>query len=160
MDAKTKEAIQQEMMSSSIPDEMKLSLLLASACQNVSQRAFQRIKNIYASHKYNCRGNDFFSGLHDYCKAIKAAEFHFFERINQHIINATWSIGMDETGEGNVEAHQGFENKVNECLRLIMKYLNCADAEKAYKTIFTALSKLEKSEMFEDKEISHFKIKL
>lgn len=160
MDKKTRKAIHKEMMDSSIADEIQFTLLLASACQNVLQRAHARIKGVYLKHGYEYKESEFFTGLYDYCKSVRSADFYFFERVNSHIINSTWCIGMEENGEGNIEAHQGFENKVNECLRLLMKYLNCVDKEKTYKTIFTALSKLEKADNFEEKEIAHFKINM
>lgn len=160
MDKATRKAIHKEMMESSIANEMQFALILASACQNVSQRVHSRIRSVYARYGYNCKESEFFSGLYDYCKAVKTSDFYFFERVNPYVINSTWAIGLEETGEGNVVAHQGFENKVNECVRLLMKYLNCANNEDAYKTIFTALSKLEKGEMFEDKEISFFKVNM
>ena len=160
MDKKKKKEIKKQMLDSSIPDEMKLMLLLASACQNVVQHVFTRIKGVYIAHGYNCQSNEMLSGLNDYCDSVKSASFHFFERVNPHVINSTWSVGMEETGEGNIVAHQGFENKVNEIVRLLMKYINCADGREAYEKVFTLLARLPKDGPFEDKVISHFKVNM
>lgn len=148
------------MLESSIPDEIKLMLLLASACQNVVQHGFTRIKGVYAANGYECKSNEMVSGLNGYCDAVKKASFQFFERVNPHIINSTWNIGMDENGEGNIVAHQGFENKVNEVIRLLMKYINCKDGREAYEKVFTLLARLPKDGPFEDKVISHFKVNM
>lgn len=152
--------IRKELLGSSVPDEMKLMLLLASACQNVVQHSFSRIKGVYLSNGFEFKESGMFTGLSDYCNAVKSAAFHFFERVNPHIINSTWNVGMDETGEGNIVAHQGFENKVNEIIRLLMKYINCADGREAYEKVFTLLARLPKDGPFEDKVISHFKVNM
>lgn len=160
MDKLTRKKIRKEMLESSIPDEMKLMLLLSSACQNVAQHTFSRIKWVYLNNGVDLKESEIFSGLNDYCNAIKSASFHFFERVNPHIINSTWNVGMEETGEGNIVAHQGFENRVNECIRLLLKYINCADGREAYDKVFALLARLPKDGPFEDKVISHFKVNM
>jgi hypothetical protein len=160
METNKKKEIRKQMLDSSIPDEMKFMLLLASACQNVVEHVFTRIKGVYTANGYECKSNDMISGLNGYCDAVKKASFQFFERVNPHIINSTWNVGINETGEGNIIAHQGFENKVNEIIRLLMKYINSADGKEAYEKVFTLLARLPKNGPFEDKVISHFKVNM
>ena len=74
MDKATKKAIHEDVRDSSIPEEMKLMYLTASACQSIVERVFQRIKNVYARHGYICDENELLSGLNEYCKTMRGKQ--------------------------------------------------------------------------------------
>ena len=161
MDKKTREAIHKDIDNSSIPEEMKFMYIMASATQSVVEHVFSRIKGVYLNHKYVCTENDVLSGIIDYCKAVKAASFHFYERIQPQIDNATWGVGLDENEEGDVVAWTGFAAKANEIVRLGLNYTNAEDAKKMYEAVFTTMRRnAAKKPLFENKVISHFKMKM
>lgn len=160
MDKKTKIEIYNDISISSIPEEMKFMYLMASATQSVVHHVYSRIKAIYLNHGYKCVDNDVLSSLTDYCKAVKAASFHFYERIQPQIDNATWDAGWEKGEDGALLAFDGFNAKSNELVRLGLNYMNAADPKKMYEAVFTTLRKnASEKPIFENKVISHFKIK-
>lgn len=161
MDKATLEAIHKTIDSSSIPEEMKLMYLMANATQSVVLHVYDRIKSAYAQHGWISQSNELLKGLNEYCKTVKKACTDFECRIQPQIDNATWGIGMDENEEGNIVAFDGFNAKSNEFVRLLQNYMNAADQEKMYKAVFTTMRRsASPTPVFEDKVISHFKMKM
>ena len=161
MDKKTLDAIHEDIDSSSIPEEMKLMYLMASATQSVVLHVYDRIKSAYLNHGWVTTGNDHLKGLNDYCKAVKKACIDFEHRIEPQINDATWGVGLDESEEGGIIAFDGFNAKANEFVRLLLNYMNTLEPEKMYKAVFTTLRKnASPHPVFDNKVISHFKIKM
>jgi hypothetical protein len=161
MDKKTRKAIHQDIDNSSIAEEMKYMFLKASGLQSVVEHVYSRIKGVYLNNGYECKENEVLSGLADYCKAVKAASFHFYERIQPLIDDATWGVGLEDDENGNTVAFDGFAAKANELVRLDLNYLNAADPKKMYEAVFTVLRRnASKTPLFENKVISHYKMKM
>lgn len=161
MDKKTLEAIHKDIESSSIPEEMKLMFMLANATQSVVLHVYDRIKSTYLRHGYITTENSHLKGLNDYCKTVKRANVLFEDKIQPQIDNATWGVGMEENEDGNLIAFDGFNAKSNEFVRLLLNYMNTLEPEKMYKAVFTTLRKnASPNPIFENKVISHFKMKL
>lgn len=161
VDAKTRKAIYDDIDRTTIPQEMKLMYMMASACQSVVEDVHRRIKSVFRNHGLIAGENELLKGLNDYCKSVKAASFHFYNRIDPQIADATWGIGRDEDNpEGNPELYDGFSDDANEIVRLMMLYIDrTARDNKAFAKVFTTLRKLPSHELFEDKDIAHFKRK-
>jgi len=161
MDTKQRKAIHDDVRDSTIPEEMKLMYLMASACQNVVEHVFDRIKKVYRYHGYQCKENELLTGISDYCKMVKSASHQFYARISPQIEKATWGLGRGEDNEGNVVAYDGFNSASNELVRLMMCYVDgTADDDKAYAQVFRTLRKLPSKKVFNPEDISHFKIKM
>lgn len=155
------EAIHKDIDASSIPEEMKLMYLMANATQSVVLHIYDRVKLAYLRHGYNTTENPLLKGLNEYCKTVKRASSLFEDKIQPQIDNATWGVGLDENEEGNLVAFDGFNAKSNEFVRLLQNYMNAADAEKMYKAVFTTMRKnAAPNPLFENKVISHFKMKM
>lgn len=154
-------AIHDDIDTTSIPEEMKLMYLMANATQSVVLHVYDRIKSAYLRHGYITTKNPLLQGLNEYCKTVKKACADFEYRIQPQIDNATWGIGLDENEEGSIVAFDGFNAKSNEFVRLLQNYMNAADAEKMYKAVFTTMRRnASPSPLFENKVISHFKMKM
>lgn len=155
------EAIHKDIDSSSIPEEMKLMYLMANATQSVVLHVYDRIKFAYLRHGYDTTENPLLKGLNEYCKTVKRASVLFEDKIQPQIDGATWSVGLDENEEGNIIAFDGFNAKSNEFVRILQNYMNAADPEKMYKAVFTTMRRMASPEpLFENKVISHFKMKM
>ena len=155
------EAIHKDIDASSIPEEMKLMYLMANATQSVVLHIYDRIKLAYLRHGYNTTDNPLLRGMNEYCKTVKRASVLFEDKIQPQIDNATWGVGLDENEEGNLVAFDGFNAKSNEFVRLLQNYMNAADAEKMYKAVFTTMRRnASPNPLFENKVISHFKMKM
>lgn len=161
MDKETLKAIHNDIDTTSIPEEMKFMYLIANATQSVVLHVYDRIKSAYRRHGYDTIENSLLKGLNEYCKTVKRASTLFEDKIQPQIDNATWGIGLDENEEGNVEAFDGFDAKSKEFVRLLLNYMNGADDEKMYKAVFTTMRRnASSSPLFENKVISHFKMKM
>ena len=161
MDKDALKAIHDDIDKTSIPEEMKLMYLMANATQSVLLHVYDRIKSAYLRHGYNTTENPLLKGLNDYCKTVKRASTLFEDKIQPQIDNATWGIGLDENEEGSIIAFDGFNSKSNEFVRLIQNYMNAADPEKMYKAVFTLMRRMASPKpLFENKVISHFKMKM
>jgi hypothetical protein len=155
------EAIHKDIDSSSIPEEMKLMYLMANATQSVVLHVYDRIKFAYLRHGYDTTENPLLKGLNEYCKTVKRAGVLFEDKIQPQIDGATWSVGLDENEEGNIIAFDGFNAKSNEFVRILQNYMNAADPEKMYKAVFTTMRRMASPKpLFENKDISHFKMKM
>lgn len=159
MDKNIKLAIAEDIYNSSIPEEMKLMYLMAGGLQSIVLHVCSRINAVYKQYGYRCVVNDKIKGVSDYSKMIMKASEEFESRIQPLVNELTWEQGEDDSG--NVTAFDGFNAKANELVRLCMNYMNAEDPDKMYAAIFTAMKRnAAKNPIFEDKVISHFKIKL
>ena len=82
VDAKTRKAIHDDIDRTTIPQEMKLMYIVASACQSIVENVHRRVKSEFRKHGLIAGENELLTGLNDYCKAVKAASFHFYNRID------------------------------------------------------------------------------
>lgn len=161
MDKTTKQAIYKDVGDSTIPEEMKLMYLAASACQSIVERVFQRIKNVYARHGYKCVENDMLTGLNDYCKAVKLASSNFYTRIHPQIEKATWGIGRTDDEDSDVLAYDGFNGAACELVRLMMLHIDrTANDTDAYAKVFRTLRKLPSKGIFDEKDVTRYKLKV
>lgn len=154
-------AIHDDIDKTSIPEEMKLMYLMASATQSVVLHVYDRIKAAYMRHGYMTTDNPLLKGLNDYCKTVQKACRDFEYKIQPQVDDATWSVGLDEGEDGNILAFDGFNARANEFVRLLMNYMNASDQEKMYDTVFRTMRKMASSSpIFENKVITHFKMKM
>ena len=161
MDKKILEAIHKDIDNSTIPEEMKMMYMFADSLQSIVERVFQRVKNVYACHGYECKENELLTGLHNYCKNVKIASTNFYSRINPQIERATWGIGRGDDEEGNILAYDGFHGAACEIVRLVMLHIDrTANDEKAYAQVFRTLRKLPSKGVFEDKDVARYKLKM
>lgn len=161
VDKETLKAIHDDIDKTSIPEETKLTFLMCNSVQGVLLHIYDRIKWVYAKHGYITGENPLLKGMNEYCKTVKRACKLFEDVIQPQIDNATWGIGLDENEEGNILAYDGFNAKSNEFVRMILNYMNAADPEKMYKAVFTTMRRMASpNPLFENKVISHFKMKM
>ena len=89
-DKNSKKAIRSDIEATTIAEELKLMYLMAGATQSVVEDVMKRLRNIYRKNGFIIKDNEMLSGLNDFCRCIKQADFHFFNRIDNHVINCTW----------------------------------------------------------------------
>lgn len=161
MDKVTLKAIHDYIDRTSIPEEMKLMYLMANATQSVVLHVYDRIKSAYMTYGYVTTDNQLLKGLNEYCKEVMKASKEFENTVQPQIDNATWGVGLDEDGEGNIIAYDGFNAKSNEFVRLLQNYMNAEDPEKMYDAVFRTMRRMaSKNPLFENKVITHFKMKM
>lgn len=161
VDKETLKVIHNNIDKTSIPEEMKLMYLMANSVQSIILHVYDRIKWEYVKQGYIIGENPLLKGMNEYCKTVKRACKLFEDVIQPQIDNATWGIGLDESEEGNVLAFDGFDAKSKEFVRLLQNYMNAADPEKMYKAVFTTMRRMASPKpLFENKVISHFKMKM
>lgn len=162
-DKEKKKAIRADIDASSITEEMKLMYLLAGATQSVVENVMNRLRAIYRRHGLVIRENEMLSGLNDYCKCIRQAGFHYYSRIDNHVINCTWGMGRDEDNPdapGNPEAYESFMEDQLEVVRLLMLYIDRTTCNgEAFAKVFRMLRKLPGGGVFKDEDIAMFKMK-
>ena len=161
MDKKKLDAIRTSIANTTIPEEMKLMYLMASATQSIVETVFRRIKMEYKKQGLNITQNDMLSGLNDYCQTVKTAKSKFYLRIQPQIDKATWGIGRnDDESEGNQEAFDGFNGAALEICRLVMLHIDrTANNDKAFSQVFRTLRKLPTQNIFDDTDITRYKMK-
>ncbi|MGN1155687.1 MAG: hypothetical protein ACI4TK_05885 [Agathobacter sp.] len=159
----TQKAIRADIASSTIPDELKVLYLMANATELMSTQTFVRLKNVFARHGYTIKENELLTGITEYCRLIKRATFHFYERIEPQIINATYSAGRfedDTTGEGDIAAYDGFNQDTNEICRLVLLYIDRTSRSKeGFAKVFKTLRQLPSAGIIHDEDIAKYKMK-
>ena len=78
MDKKTRKAIFDDIGKSTIPEEMKVMYMMADATQTMVEHVYSRVQYVFKRHGYNTGDNELLTGLTDFCKAVKMADFHFY----------------------------------------------------------------------------------
>lgn len=159
METEKKRQIRESIKNSTIPEELKVLYLLATATEIMSQQTYRRIKSVFARHGFNVKDNEMLSGLNQYCKFIKQASFQFFERIDPHVLNATWgaSLNDDGTGQGNPNAVDSFNEDANEVIQLILLYIDrtVRNSENS-SVVFETLKNLSSCGVFNESDIKKY----
>lgn len=157
----TQKAIREEIGASTIPEELKVLYLMANATELMSTKAFIRLKSVFRKHGYTINENELLTGITQYCRMIKMATYHFFERIEPQIINATYSAGRyEDEPTGDIAAYDGFNQDTNEICRLVLLYIDrTARSKDGFAKVFKTLRQLPSSGLFNDEDITKYKIK-
>ena len=159
----TKKAIRADIEATTLTEEMKLMYLLAGATQSVVEDVMNRLRAIYRKNGLAIRENEMLSGLNDFCRCVRQAGFHYYNRIDNHVINCTWGMGRDEghpDADGDTEAYDGFMEDQLEVVRLVMLYVDrTARNAEAFGRVFGTLRRMSGSGIFTDADISRFKIR-
>lgn len=163
MDKKLIKKIREEIKESSIPEELKVLYLMASATETLSQDAFRRCKAVYVKNGIKVTDNPLLTGLNDYCEAVMKASWHFFHRVEPQINSATFGAFYDrerpETTKDAVAAWDQFEADANEMCRLILLYVDrTVKNDVSCMNVFETLSKLPSCGLFSDEDIARFKL--
>ena len=164
MDKATRKAIFDAIGKSTIPEEMKVMYLMADATQTLVEHVYSRVSGVFQRHGYKTGENELLTGLNDYCKAVRQAGYHFYNRVEPQISSATWGIGRDDenpnAGGGYVQAYDRFHEDANEVVRLVMLYIDrTARNNEGFAKVFKTLRQLSSNGIFKDEDISYFKMK-
>lgn len=160
MDKSIKKKIWDEIEHSTIPEEIKVLYLLANTTDIMCNQTFERIKSVYAKYGYVTNENELLTGINDYCKDIKMAQFHFQQRIHPQIQGATWDVYRDEDSDRAMEAYNGFNVAGNEFCRLILRYYDKASTNReAFKAVFKTLSRFPSGGFIKDEDVAKYKMK-
>ena len=141
INAEAAKAAADDIHASSIPNEIKLMVQLA-----------------YARHGFRpTNDNEILKGLTDYCKAVKAAGWHFFNKIDPLITDATFFSG-DEIHDGMtpVQRYDAFNGAANIGVRLLMLYADRICDEDTYGKLFKTLRQMPTRGIFSDTDIARF----
>jgi hypothetical protein len=157
INAAAAKAAEKDIHSSSIPNEIKLMVQLANSCQVVVEDVFNRIKGVYARHGFRpSNDNEILKGLTDYCKSVKAAGWHFFNKIDPLIIDATFGQGMGEDGVTPTQRYDAFNGAANIGVRLLMLYADRICDDDTYGKLFKTLRQMPTRGVFSDDDIARF----
>lgn len=158
INAEAAKAADKDIHSSSIPNEIKLMVQMANSTFAVVEDVFSRIKGVYAKHGFRpTNDNEILKGLTDFCKCIKQAEYHFFNRIEPLIVDATFYGGDDEEdGMTGSQRYDSFNGAANVAVRLLMLYSDRICDEDSYGKLFKTLRKMPTRGIFSDEDISRF----
>lgn len=158
INAKAAKSADKDIHTSSVPNEIKLMVQMANGTMAVVEDVFSRVKGIYARHGFRpTNDNEILKGMTDFCKAVKAAEFHFFNRIEPLIADATFYGGDDqEDGLTGAQRYDAFNGAANVGVRLLMLYADRVKDEEGYGKIFKMLRQMPTRGIFSDEDIARF----
>lgn len=157
INAEAAKAADKDIHSSSIPNEIKLMVQLANSCQVCVEDVFSRIKGVYAKHGFRpTNDNEILKGLTDFCKAVKAAGYHFFNRIEPLIVDATFNSGDHDDGLTASQRYDAFNGAANIGIRLLMLYADRVCDEETYAKLFKTLRQMPSRGIFSDEDIARF----
>lgn len=157
INAAAAKAAENDIHSSSIPSEIKLMVQMANSCQIVVEDVFNRIKGVYAKHGFRpTNDNEILKGLTDYCKAVRMAGYHFFNRIDPLITDATFYSGDGDDGLTAVQRYDAFNGAANVGIRLLMLYADRVYDDETYGKLFRLLRKMPSRGVFSDADIARF----
>lgn len=158
INAEAAKAADKDIHSSTIPNEIKLMVQMANSCQVVVEDVFNRIKGVYAKHGFRpTNDNEILKGLADYCKAVKAAGWYFFNKIDPLITDATFFAGDDrEDGMTGIQRYDAFNGAANIGVRLLMLYADRICDDETYAKLFRTLRKMPTRGIFTDSDIARF----
>ena len=150
-------AADKDIHSSSIPNEIKLMVQMANSTYVVVEDVFSRIKGVYAKHGFRpTNDNEILKGLTDFCKCVKAAGYHFFNRIDPLITDATFFSGDYEDGLTGAQRYDAFNGAANIGIRLLMLYADRICDEETYGKLFKTLRQMPTRGIFSDEDIARF----
>ena len=157
LNAAAAKAAERDIQQSSVPSEIKLMVQMANSCQVVVEDVFNRVKGIYAKHGFRpTNDNEILKGLTDYCKAVRMAGFHFFNKIDPLITDATFYAGDDSDGMTGVQRYDAFNGAANIGVRLLMLYADRICDEEGYGKLFKTLRQMPTRGIFCDEDIARF----
>lgn len=157
INAEAAKAADKELHSTSIPNEIKLMVQMANSCQVVVEDVFNRIKGVYAKHGFRpTNDNEILKGLTDYCKCVRAAGWHFFNKIDPLITDATFYGGDDEDGMTGSQRYDAFNGAANIGVRLLMLYADRICDKGTYGKLFKTLRQMPTRGIFSDEDIARF----
>ena len=158
LNAKAAKAADKELHSTSIPNEIKLMVQMANSTFAVVEDVFSRIKGVYAKHGFRpTNDNEILKGLTDFCKCIKQAEYHFFNRVEPLIVDATFYGGDDDVdGMTGSQRYDSFNGAANIAIRLLMLYADRICDEDSYGKLFKTLRQMPTRGIFSDEDIARF----
>lgn len=158
INAKAAKAADKDIHTSSVPNEIKLMVQMANGTMAVVEDVFSRVKGIYARHGFRpTNDNEILKGMTDFCKAVKAAEFHFFNRIEPLITDATFYGGDDQKdGLTGAQRYDAFNGAANVGVRLLMLYADRVKDEEGYGKLFKMLRQMPTRGIFSDEDIARF----
>ena len=158
INAKAAKAADKDIHTSSVPNEIKLMVQMANGTMAVVEDVFSRVKGIYARHGFRpINDNEILKGMTDFCKAVKAAEFHFFNRIEPLIADATFYGGDDDVdGLTGAQRYDAFNGAANVGVRLLMLYADRVKDEDGYGKLFKMLRQMPTRGIFSDEDIARF----
>lgn len=157
LNAAAAKAADEEIQASSIPSEIKLMIQMANSCQVVVEDVFNRIKGVYAKHGFRpTNDNEILKGLTDYCKCVRQAGWHFFNKIDPLITDATFYSGDDEDGMTPSQRYDAFNGAANVGVRLLMLYADRIFDEDTYGKLFKFLRQMPTRGIFSDSDIARF----
>lgn len=157
MEKDRRKEIRRDIKASTIPEELKLMYLLANAVEIMSQQSMRRLESVYVRHGYNLKENTMLTGLNQYCRFVKLASCQFFDRVDPHIINATWGVGRDADGAAVMDS---FNEDSNEIIRLVMLYVDRTARDRGgFGKVFKTLRQLPSAGLFEDADIARYKMR-
>ncbi len=150
-------AADKDIYSSTIPNEIKLMVQMANSTFVVVNDVFSRIKGVYAKHGFRpTNDNEILKGLTDFCKAVKAAGYHFFNRIEPLITDATFYSGDGDDGMTGSQRYDAFNGAANIGVRLLMLYADRVCNEETYGKLFKTLRQMPTRGVFSDDDIARF----
>ncbi len=146
---------------STIPEELKVLYLMANATEIMSTQCFERLKLVFARNGYIINENELLTGITQYCKMIKQATFHFFERVEPQIQGATFFAGRDEGDTtGDAKAYDNFNASSNEICRLVLLHVDRTSRNSdGYAKVFKTLRQLPSAGLIADEDISKYKMR-
>lgn len=158
INAKAAKAADKDIYTSTVPNEIKLMVQMANGTMAVVEDVFSRVKGIYARHGFRpTNDNEILKGMTDFCKAVKAAEFHFFNRIEPLIADATFYGGDDDPdGLTGAQRYDAFNGAANVGVRLLMLYADRVKDEDGYGKLFKTLRQMPTRGIFSDEDIARF----
>ncbi len=160
MESDKRKEVRRDIKASTIPEELKVMYLLANAVEIMSQQSFRRLKSVYVRHGYTLKENTMLTGLNDYCRFIKMATRQFFDRIDPHIINATWGAAQDSDSTEGVAVLDSFDEDANEIIRLVMLYIDRTALNKeGFGKVFRTLRRLPGAGLFGDEDIARYRMR-
>lgn len=150
MDKTIKKRIHEQLDKSTIPDEIKLMYVVASACQYIIEHVDRRIRGVYQANGFDIKSNEYLSGLNDYCKAIKIASMRFYDRVESMIVKSTFNIA-------GAKAYDGFNGDATELVRLLMLYVDRTSRNDGKaKEVFDLLHGMPEQGVFKKEDVEHF----
>lgn len=153
-------AADNELHSTTIPNEIKLMIQMANSTFVVVNDVFSRIKGVYAKHGFRpTNDNEILTGLNDFCKSVRQAGYHFFNKIDPLITDATFYGGSEDDADDGMTGSQrydAFNGAANIGVRLLMLYADRVANDETYSKLFRTLRQMPTRGIFTDEDIARF----
>lgn len=143
---------------STIPQELKAVYMLANAVQIMTESTFRRIELIFLENGLEAHSNSLLHGIEEYCRMVRKAGRHFFDKIEPQIGGATFEIGRDAS-EG-CELYDSFNQDCDELIRLMLLYIDRTRNTDRWRDVFAYLRRLPSTGTFNDEDFTRYKMKV